>query len=78
MAEFETFPKEIVWIPTANGWTHRAATKMDEKRRGLVKRLLSRPPLPRGARYTLEQMHTMAEEKAGIREQLDELPKPYE
>ena len=79
MAVFETFPKDIVWIPGAYGlWTHRPKTRDDETRRSLVLRLLYTPRAPKGMHFNLEQLSEIATEKAHVRRELDKLPKPYE
>ncbi len=79
MAEFETFPKEIVWIPGAYGlWTHRRATKADERRRSLVRQLLYSPRPAKGTHFSLETLRGITEDKVRIRKQLAELPKPWE
>lgn len=78
MAVFESFPKDVVWIPTSNGWSHRLKTPADETRRSLVLRLLSTPRPARGMHLNIEQLSEIAEEKAHIRRELDKLPKPYE
>ena len=79
MAEFKMFPKEHVWVPSSDGkFYQRSVQPKDEKRRGLVERLLSRPLLPRNARLSKEERAVLQEEKMQIRLDLERLPKPWE
>ncbi len=79
VAEFKMFPEDHVWIPTHDGlFSHRPVTKEDKQRRALVTELLTRPVLDKGKRLTKEMEKEIAERKAQIRADLEQLPAPYE
>lgn len=82
VVELRMFPKDHVWIPTSNGYTHRAVHESDKRRRALVKQLLTYPKplklskLTDAARRSYE-MHKAEAQKA-IREELRALPMAQE